>query len=105
MSEAFIHTEKLSYSYRDSDGKNEHPALRGISVDIQKGEYVAVLGHNGSGKSTFAKLLNLLLEPTGGRLVIGGVELTGKLEILLLSLPLINEILGVARELFALGGG
>lgn len=35
----------------------------------------------------------------------GGVELTGKLEILLLSLPLINEILGVARELFALGGG
>ncbi len=76
MSEAFIHTENLSYSYRDSDGKNEHPALRGISVDIQKGEYVAVLGHNGSGKSTFAKLLNLLLEPTGGKLVVDGTDLT-----------------------------
>jgi len=76
LSEAFIHTENLSYSYRDSDGKTEHPALRGISVDIQKGEYVAVLGHNGSGKSTFAKLLNLLLEPTSGTLVIDGIDLT-----------------------------
>ena len=72
MSEIFIHTEDLCYSYRDS----EHPALRGISVDIQRGEYVAVLGHNGSGKSTFAKLLNLLLEPTSGKLVVNGVNLT-----------------------------
>jgi energy-coupling factor transport system ATP-binding protein len=72
LSEAFIHTENLCYSYRDS----EYPALSGISVDIQKGEYVAVLGHNGSGKSTFAKLLNLLLEPTSGKLVVNGVDLT-----------------------------
>ena len=72
MSEAFIHTENLCYSYRDS----EYPALSGISVDIQKGEYVAVLGHNGSGKSTFAKLLNRLLEPTSGKLVVNGVDLT-----------------------------
>ena len=76
MSEAFIHTENLSFSYMDEDGKPESPALRGISVDIQQGEYVAVLGHNGSGKSTFAKLLNLILEPTGGKLVIDGVDLT-----------------------------
>ena len=60
----------------DSEGKKESPALKGISVDIQKGEYVAVLGHNGSGKSTFAKLLNLILEPTAGKLVIDGVDLT-----------------------------
>ena len=72
MSGAFIHTEKLCYSDRDS----EYPALSGISVDIQRGEYVAVLGHNGSGKSTFAKLLNLLLEPTDGKLVVNGVDLT-----------------------------
>ena len=72
MSGAFIHTENLCYSYRDS----EYPALSGISVDIGKGEYVAVLGHNGSGKSTFAKLLNLLLEPTSGKLVVNGVDLT-----------------------------
>ena len=76
LSESFIHTENLCFSYLDSDGKRESPALKGISVDIRKGEYVAVLGHNGSGKSTFAKLLNLILEPTGGKLVIDGVDLT-----------------------------
>ena len=78
MSDIYIHTENLSFSYTDGDGKLEHPALDGVSVDIRKGEYVAVLGHNGSGKSTFAKLLNLILEPTAGKLVIDGVELTGR---------------------------
>lgn len=78
LSDIYIHTEDLCFSYRDSESKEEHPALRGISVDIREGEYVAVLGHNGSGKSTFAKLLNLILEPTAGRLVIDGKELTGK---------------------------
>ncbi|MBQ2735489.1 MAG: energy-coupling factor transporter ATPase [Clostridia bacterium] len=78
MSEIYIHADKLCFSYRDNDGKEEHPALRGVSVDIYEGEYVAVLGHNGSGKSTFAKLLNMILEPTGGKLVVGGLELTGK---------------------------
>ena len=78
LSEIFIHTEDLRFSYRDEDGKEEDPALKGVSVDIRRGEYVAVLGHNGSGKSTFAKLLNLILEPTGGVLVIDGVEMTGR---------------------------
>ena len=78
MSEVFIHTENLTFSYTDDAGKPESPTLRGISVDIHKGEYVAVLGHNGSGKSTFAKLLNLILEPTGGSLVIDGMELTNR---------------------------
>ena len=76
MSECFIRTENLGFSYTDSEGKRESPALKGISVEIKKGEYVAVLGHNGSGKSTFAKLLNLILEPTQGKLVIDGVDLT-----------------------------
>ena len=78
MSNSYIHAEGLCFSYRDNDGKEEHPALKGVSVDIYEGEYVAVLGHNGSGKSTFAKLLNMILEPTGGTLVVGGMELTGK---------------------------
>ena len=78
MSEIYIHTQDLCFSYSEGEGKKPHPALDGISVDIREGEYVAVLGHNGSGKSTFAKLLNLILAPTSGRLVIGGVELTGR---------------------------
>lgn len=76
LSDIFIHTENLSFAYEDEAGKPESPALRGISVDIREGEYVAVLGHNGSGKSTFAKLLNLILEPTEGKLVIDGFDLT-----------------------------
>lgn len=76
MSNVYIHAEDLSYSYRDGSGKAESPALRSLSVDICEGEYVAVLGHNGSGKSTFAKLLNLILEPTCGSLTVGGLDLT-----------------------------
>ena len=76
MSELFIHAENLCYSYRGGNGKEDIPALRGISLDIRKGEYLAVLGHNGSGKSTFAKLLNLILEPTSGTLTVAGYDLS-----------------------------
>ncbi len=76
MSEFYIHAQDLCFSYKDNDGIGEHPALCGISVDIHGGEYVAILGHNGSGKSTFAKLLNLILEPTSGKLEVSGIDLT-----------------------------
>ncbi len=76
MSNGYIHAENLCFSYRDGNARDAQPALEGFSVDIQKGEYVAVLGHNGSGKSTFAKLLNLILEPTSGTLVVNGLDLT-----------------------------
>ncbi len=72
-SELFIHAEHLCFFYEDD---TRHPAVRDISLDIRRGEYVAILGHNGSGKSTFAKLLNQILEPTSGKLVVGGVDLT-----------------------------
>lgn len=75
-SEIYIHTEHLGFSYPGGDDPEPVPALRDVSVDIRRGEYVAVLGHNGSGKSTFAKLLNLMLEPTCGKLVIGGADLS-----------------------------
>lgn len=75
MSNVYIQAERLSFSYNDGE-REEHPALSDFSVTINKGEYVAVLGHNGSGKSTFAKLLNLILEPTGGKLTVGGLEVT-----------------------------
>lgn len=76
MAETFIHAENLSFSYKGSGGADDIPALTDISLDIAKGEYVAVLGHNGSGKSTFAKLLNLILEPTSGTLIVGGTDLS-----------------------------
>ena len=52
------------------------PTIKGISFDIKKGEYVAILGHNGSGKSTIAKLLDGLLEKKSGSIKINDIELT-----------------------------
>ncbi|MBE6691566.1 MAG: energy-coupling factor transporter ATPase [Ruminococcaceae bacterium] len=73
MEEILIHTKDLCYSYEENDHKS--PVLRGVSLDIRKGEYVAILGHNGSGKSTFAKLLNGILEPASGELTVAGIDL------------------------------
>lgn len=50
------------------------PALNGLSLRVQRGEYVALLGHNGSGKSTLARMLNGLLLPTSGRVLIAGLD-------------------------------
>ena len=81
MSEVVIKTENLGYTYVDSLDDDivrvdASPALRGVSLEINRGEYVAVLGHNGSGKSTFAKLINMILTPTVGKIYIDGVDIT-----------------------------
>ena len=52
--------------------------LRGINIDICKGDVVAVIGPSGSGKSTFLRCLNLLEEPTGGQIVFEGVDITSR---------------------------
>lgn len=77
MSEAFIHAQDLYYAYHE-ESEQASPVLRGLTLDIQKGEYVAILGHNGSGKSTFAKLLNAILTPDAGKLVVAGHDLSDK---------------------------
>lgn len=72
MSE-FLKTEQLSFSYDDGEETVPVPALCDVNISIRRGEYVAILGHNGSGKSTFAKLCNLILLPTEGRLIVDGL--------------------------------
>ncbi len=59
-----------SYIYPESG----HPALHNVNLTIQKGEFVAVLGHNGSGKSTMAKLLNGVLVPTDGKVLVEDMD-------------------------------
>ena len=82
MENVIIKTENLGFTYEDAEDdsplakEQEIPALDGVSLEIKEGEYVAVLGHNGSGKSTFAKLLNLILTPTVGKIYIDGVDIT-----------------------------
>jgi ATP-binding cassette, subfamily B, bacterial len=66
-----IRTEDLEFAYRDGGG----PVLKGIDLDIPAGAHVAVVGETGHGKTTFAKLLCRLADPTRGRIVIGGVDL------------------------------
>ena len=81
MSVPFIETREVKFSYDDletEDGKESY-ALRGVSTVIERGEYVAVVGRNGSGKSTFAKLLNLVLEPNSGDILIDGKSVCGEL--------------------------
>lgn len=53
-------------------------ALDGVTVDINKGDVIAVIGPSGSGKSTFLRSLNLLEEPTGGAIVFNGIDITKK---------------------------
>lgn len=67
----FIKTVGLTYRYEDAQ-LNESPVLKELSLEINEGDFVAILGHNGSGKSTFAKLLNMILVPTSGEIYIDG---------------------------------
>ena len=80
MSKEIIRTEGLGFVYDDDDSVKREaiPALDNVNISIAEGEYVAVLGHNGSGKSTFAKLLNLILTPTVGKIFIDGCDVTAE---------------------------
>lgn len=70
----FIELTNVSFAYRGEGGS--HPVLRDLSLTVERGSFVAVLGHNGSGKSTLAKLLNLILTPGMGRITIDGLDVT-----------------------------
>lgn len=69
-----IEVEGVSFSYRM--GKEDAvPALRNVDLTIEAGQFVAIIGHNGSGKSTFVKLLTAILFPTEGEVRIEGVRI------------------------------
>ncbi len=69
----FLVFDNVSYTY-DSEDKNAEPAVNGVSFTVDKGEFVAVLGHNGSGKSTLAKLSNSIFLPTDGKVYVDGMD-------------------------------
>ena len=76
--EDIIVAENVTFEYyrRDEEGNVEGitTAVDNVSLTMQKGDFVAVLGHNGSGKSTFAKHINALLYPTEGTLYVDGID-------------------------------
>ena len=73
-----IKAAKLVHEYirRDEDGKVEEirRAVDGVDLDVERGEFIAILGHNGSGKSTLAKHINAILAPTEGTMWVGGMD-------------------------------
>ncbi len=69
-----IETKNLAFAYPADEGEIQTLALRDVSVTIEKGSFVVVLGHNGSGKSTFAKCLNAVLLPCGGKVYVEGMD-------------------------------
>ena len=75
---AIIETKELEFDYvtRDEEAKvtEVDRAIDGVSLQIEAGSFVAILGHNGSGKSTLAKTLNGILLPSGGTVLISGMD-------------------------------
>ena len=70
-----IMAEHLSFHYTDEEGKVVSPEiLKDLSLTFQPGSFVAVLGHNGCGKSTLAKHMNAILLPTGGKMWVSGMD-------------------------------
>lgn len=72
MAQTMIETKDLCFSYPAEEGEKPSPALREVSLTIEKGSFVVVLGHNGSGKSTLAKQFNAVLLPSGGKVWVEG---------------------------------
>ena len=72
MRDTIIRLKDVFFQYEG----NERPAVAGVCLDVQAGEFLAVLGRNGSGKSTLARLLNALLIPTSGTVEVDGLVAT-----------------------------
>ena len=70
---SFISIQDVCFSYEEiEEGKHVTNAVNGVSLEVEQGEFVAIIGHNGCGKSTLAKHLNALLLPDSGRVLIDG---------------------------------
>ena len=76
--EDFIRTENLEFQYINEDEQGGQAisvdVLKGVSMKVKQGEFVALLGHNGSGKSTMAKQFNAMLLPMGGKVYVDGMD-------------------------------
>ena len=72
-----IKIENLTYIYMPRS-PFEKVALDNVSLDIRDGEFIALIGHTGSGKSTLIQHFNGLLEATSGKIIVDGVDITDK---------------------------
>ena len=78
MSNPLIRLENVSFKYPDTELEENNFAVNNVTLEVNEGEFVAVLGHNGSGKSTTAKLINLILTANSGKVIIDGEDVSGE---------------------------
>ncbi len=76
MNDNMISLQKLVHKYTSIEDEKEVDkyALKGVNLEVKKGEFLVVLGHNGSGKSTIAKHINALLLPSEGKVIVDGLD-------------------------------
>jgi len=74
MSDNIVKTEKLVFSYAQVDGSAARTVLGKLDLEVEKGTFVAIIGHNGSGKTTLAKHFNAILLPVGGQVFVDGMD-------------------------------
>ena len=74
MGENMIKSEDLVFKYVNAEEQNEKVAINHVSMEVKNGEFLVILGHNGSGKSTMAKHMNALLLPSGGKMYVDGLD-------------------------------
>ncbi len=72
-----IVVEKLNHAYMEGSGL-AHDALKDITLTVKDGEFLGLIGHTGSGKSTFVQHLNGLLQPSSGKVVVDGFDMADK---------------------------
>lgn len=70
----YIRAQDVTFSYEEMETQTQREVLHGISLTIHRGEFIALLGHNGSGKSTMAKLFNAMLLPAEGKVFVDGMD-------------------------------
>lgn len=73
MKENIIEVIDLEHVYKKEEGGSVN-ALKKVSLEVQKGEFLVIVGHNGSGKSTLAKHMNAILLPSGGKVYVDGID-------------------------------
>ena len=70
---SFIEVKNLSFTYNEGE-EDAREAIHGLNMSVEKGEFLALLGHNGCGKSTLAKIFNGMYTPTSGEVTIDGLS-------------------------------
>ena len=74
MDNFMIDIDNVTFKYASTEEQEGKVVIKGVNLKVSKGEFVVVLGHNGSGKSTIAKHINALLTPSSGTVLVDGMD-------------------------------